>query len=890
MRIGLEREDKSMLRFRFVRQVGRLTFFGIAPFILGGTADADPPHPLYTLRVHAIKVADDDGRRAADITSQQVKAWVDKANSIYAAAGIQFRFDPNPNGSDWSNLNNTNINNLSSSNSATWGTANALAAQYPSSLVVFFRYGTGATPTGNGFAFPPRSGLMTNFVAMPGFNNTWVITGKDAANQWIWQQNIWLFAHEVGNYLGLKHTFVGWDDSTTETPDKASHYLAAHDHTENALDGDGLRDTPPEAGTAFYVNQGWDPCRGHDSYAITGKYVTGPANNRTEVPFTCNFRPDRHNMMSYFACDPMHFTPMQIDLMRQTLQERLAQASLTGTWTGDDGGIYYIRQIDDTIWWAGLSTESPQGKNDFYKGLRFTNVFRGTIEGNTIRGKWADVPRGANLQNGTLTLSIVNSSAPGGIELRKQNQWGGFGGNIWQRVRPTPPPPCEESVTASSPDIHCKFDHAISFSGANLLKDLKPEKDNVVVFGAVTPYGEWPEGPSLRVGWPKDDNSTYQVTYLDFLNACEHNDGDTNFNIEYIFGVTSPVCLNGQPNFWTEGWLYDGGALVVRSKLEAPWTDQSPGKGMRPHNIHCEISMYARARCDGAVWPPCPSREGPAREAACGGLPLLPGWMESGANSVLWNGTPINGNVQGPEGPGGGKIRGTTFPVGARGRTIVRVTGVLSIDCGHSTVTEGLSPCYDDIENGFVQFPGANVNNVEIHPVYAVDVAQDWTRRSSSNLSGANADLTGVWAASDVGTYYVRQVGDEVWWLGLSRDQGRTFANIFHGSAVSRGGDGEGLARPIIVGDWANVRIGENGSMNSGQLRMGGSFCVNPYSPDNFNIYRPPCDVSRPLPQWNILETQFTSNDSFRSIHSGEGFRWLKLFDWVTAGTPSPNR
>jgi len=111
--------------------------FGIAPFILRGTAhpqQLDPPQPPYTLRVHAIKVADNDGRRAAGITPQEVKAWVDKANSIYATAGIQFRFDPNPNGADWSTLNNTAINNLSSSNSATWSAANALAAQYPSCI------------------------------------------------------------------------------------------------------------------------------------------------------------------------------------------------------------------------------------------------------------------------------------------------------------------------------------------------------------------------------------------------------------------------------------------------------------------------------------------------------------------------------------------------------------------------------------------------------------------------------------------------------------------------------------------------------------------------------------------------------------------------------------
>ena len=28
---------------------------------------------------------------------------------------------------------------------------------------------------------------------------------------------------------------------------------------------------------------------------------------------------------------------------------------LTGEWLSDDGAAYYLRQIDDTVWWAGFS-------------------------------------------------------------------------------------------------------------------------------------------------------------------------------------------------------------------------------------------------------------------------------------------------------------------------------------------------------------------------------------------------------------------------------------------------------------------------------------------------------------------------------------------------------
>ena len=151
---------------------------------------------------------------------------------------------------------------------------------------------------------------------------------------------------------------------------------------------------------------------------------------------------------------------------------------------------------------------------------------------------------------------------------------------------------------------------------------------------------------------------------------------------------------------------------------------------------------------------------------------LLPGWMETEGNSVLLNGQPVNGHVvrvQIGTPPGQPPVpptvefrligpNGAPFTVALMVGMRVRVTGVINLD---------------EHAEGPPDFHGAP----EIHPVYAIDFLQNFRQPRPG------ADLTGVWHANDVGTYYLRQVdGNVLWWLGLSRDQGRTFANVFQGT------------------------------------------------------------------------------------------------------------
>lgn len=105
------------------------------------------------------------------------------------------------------------------------------------------------------------------------------------------------------------------------------------------------------------------------------------------------------------------------------------EEDLTGAWAGDDGGTYYVRQIDNVVWWIGL---------DATDGGAFSNVFHGTRQGEFITGRWADVPRGGAMSSGALVIQVVHG--PKGLELRKRRGTGGFGGATWSRTAVSPLP------------------------------------------------------------------------------------------------------------------------------------------------------------------------------------------------------------------------------------------------------------------------------------------------------------------------------------------------------------------------------------------------------------------------------------------------------------------
>jgi hypothetical protein len=111
-----------------------------------------------------------------------------------------------------------------------------------------------------------------------------------------------------------------------------------------------------------------------------------------------------------------------------------AKIDLTGAWAGDDGGIYYVRQRDNVIWWNGMSSRNYPAE---VLGRDWNNVGRGEISDDlTIAADWVDVPRGRIAGYGTVDFKIGADEA-GNIQITKTSETGtGRGDTTWKRCEP----------------------------------------------------------------------------------------------------------------------------------------------------------------------------------------------------------------------------------------------------------------------------------------------------------------------------------------------------------------------------------------------------------------------------------------------------------------------
>ncbi len=86
----------------------------------------------------------------------------------------------------------------------------------------------------------------------------------------------------------------------------------------------------------------------------------------------------------------------------------------------------------------------------------------------------------------------------------------------------------------------------------------------------------------------------------------------------------------------------------------------------------------------------------------------------------------------------------------------------------------------------------------------------------------SSVDLTGTWAGNDEATYFLRQIGATVFWVGLRPHDGRSLTNVFHGFFQTNTATEEPADLGTVTGAWADVPRG--GSLNSGILRLSVGF------------------------------------------------------------------
>jgi hypothetical protein len=121
---------------------------------------------------------------------------------------------------------------------------------------------------------------------------------------------------------------------------------------------------------------------------------------------------------------------------------------ISGAWSANDGGVYYIKQIDSCVWWSGLSDFEGQEAGD-----EWVMAFRGTLDSSGIlHGVFVDV-KGTNPGTGTMTIRVQTQDVDGVLvtELHREASTGHtIGVTFWQR-RASPSAPDTEPTELPTP-------------------------------------------------------------------------------------------------------------------------------------------------------------------------------------------------------------------------------------------------------------------------------------------------------------------------------------------------------------------------------------------------------------------------------------------------------
>ena len=100
---------------------------------------------------------------------------------------------------------------------------------------------------------------------------------------------------------------------------------------------------------------------------------------------------------------------------------------------GSEGGVYYIRQVGDCVWWFG--TELIDIERGVTGQPGFANVASGRMDGNRIDVEFVDLPLGNVLGGGGLTL-VYDPETDQLTITEQRGDWQSFGARTFTRINP----------------------------------------------------------------------------------------------------------------------------------------------------------------------------------------------------------------------------------------------------------------------------------------------------------------------------------------------------------------------------------------------------------------------------------------------------------------------